>query len=177
MSNNEVWTDWNERQYIELKGRRDRIRNANRAVVVDLARRLLKDAGISQVMPPPTFDNFVSSLIDNADALNDALKPFDSGVRAVVAEERSPPPAPSMPIASLKRGDPGFWQAVKDGKASTRFDDWSGEDRERDLLFPVPLSIDPMQRAADGVRAEAPGIIDTTREPYAFTRSEPIDAD
>lgn len=74
----ETWTPADEYRLRTMQERKDRVLAARRKPVEDLVR----------AMPARAFDEetVTSWLIDYAEAMRDALAPFDSGVRAAPAE-------------------------------------------------------------------------------------------
>lgn len=77
MSTNETWSQADEVAYNEMGERRDRVLAARRIGVESVVDTF--------ACPEPVKEVLVDWLIQNADAVRDALKPYDSGVR--VAEK------------------------------------------------------------------------------------------
>lgn len=69
-----TWTQDQERRLRELEQERDILISGRGAAVEELL-RTIREAGIS------TNDIDIDNVIVNADAIRDALKPFDSGAR------------------------------------------------------------------------------------------------
>lgn len=77
MSTNETWSQADEAAYNEMGARRDRVLAARRIGVESVVDTFACPELVKEVL--------VDWLIQNADAVRDALKPYDSGVR--VAEK------------------------------------------------------------------------------------------
>lgn len=77
MSTNETWSQADEAAYNEMGARRDRVLAARRIGVEGVVDTFAYPELVKEVL--------VDWLIQNADAVRDALKPYDSGVR--VAEK------------------------------------------------------------------------------------------
>lgn len=74
--NPETWTPMDEHVFIEMAQRRERVKQAQMAPVLDIASEI-----ISLARDALNVETMARHLAENADSIRDALAPFDSGVR------------------------------------------------------------------------------------------------
>lgn len=90
--NKDRWTPEDEARFVELARKRERIQGLMRSAVLNVALKLTEKPtfapplpGTTPTMPQSEADRLTDRMIANADALRDALQPYDSGVRPAQA--------------------------------------------------------------------------------------------